>query len=99
MATTAQPLTAENLMRLSRLGHRCELVGGELRKMPPAGNIHGKLTMRIAGPLFQHVEEQRLGVVYAAETGFNMRCSVWLTVRRSGSRGTSLRSFPRALKS
>jgi len=72
MATTAQPLTAENLLRLSRPGRRYELVRGELKEMPPAGNIHGKLTMRIAGPLFEHVEKERLGVVYAAETGFKL---------------------------
>jgi Uma2 family endonuclease len=38
--------------------------------MTPAGHPHGRIAMRIAAQLFQHVEERGLGTVYAAETGF-----------------------------
>jgi Uma2 family endonuclease len=38
--------------------------------MSPAGSTHGRLAMRIAAHLFQHVETHHLGTVYAAETGF-----------------------------
>lgn len=38
--------------------------------MTPAGHTHGRVAMRAAWPLAQHVEERGLGVVYAAETGF-----------------------------
>jgi Uma2 family endonuclease len=38
--------------------------------MAPAGHPHGRIAMRIAAHLFQHVEASRLGAVYAAETGF-----------------------------
>ena len=51
-------------------GSRYELVRGELRTMKPAGHPHGRVAMRIAWPLAQHVEERGLGTVYAAETGF-----------------------------
>jgi Uma2 family endonuclease len=53
-------------------GFRYELVHGELRRMHPAGNVHGRVTMRFAWRLAQYVEENRLGTVYAAETGFRL---------------------------
>lgn len=51
-------------------GFRYELVRGELRRMTPAGSEHGRIAVRITWRLAQHVEEKRLGAVYAAETGF-----------------------------
>jgi Uma2 family endonuclease len=51
-------------------GHRSELVRGDLRTMTPAGRSHGRIALRKAWPLAQHVEERGLGTVYAAETGF-----------------------------
>jgi Uma2 family endonuclease len=63
-------MTAEELLRMPDDGHRYELVRGELRTMTPAGHPHGRIAMRIAAQLFQHVEERGLGTVYAAETGF-----------------------------
>lgn len=38
--------------------------------MAPAGYEHGQLAVRITWRLAQHVETHRLGVVFAAETGF-----------------------------
>ena len=59
-------------MRMPADGHRYELVKGELTKMPPAGNIHGKRTMRLGWRLARHVEANDLGIVFAAETGFRL---------------------------
>ena len=63
-------LTAEDLWELPDDGYRYELVKGVLRKMPPAGFEHGTRTMGIGWRLAQHVSENRLGHVLAAETGF-----------------------------
>lgn len=72
MAVKAQEMTAEKLLRMPDDGFRYELIKGELRKMSPAGSEHGKLAVRITASLFQHVEANDLGVVYAAETGFKL---------------------------
>jgi Uma2 family endonuclease len=62
--------TAEELLRMPDDGFRYELVRGELRKMPPAGSEHGVIAMDIGVSLGNHVKANRLGRVYAAETGF-----------------------------
>ncbi len=72
MSTTVQNITATELLRLSADGRRYELIRGALRQMAPAGPTHGRLAMRIAAHLFQHVEAHNLGTVYAAETGFQL---------------------------
>jgi len=72
MSTTVQSMTAADLLRLPADGRRYELIRGELRQMAPAGPTHGRLAMRIAAHLFQHVEAHHLGTVYAAETGFQL---------------------------
>ncbi|MFV1966721.1 MAG: Uma2 family endonuclease [Pirellulaceae bacterium] len=70
MANTMDQLTAEQLASMPDNGKRCELVGGVLHMMSPAGGRHG----RIAGKLFlrvgNHVERHKLGETFAAETGF-----------------------------
>jgi Uma2 family endonuclease len=74
MATTsqvAQLLTAEDLLRMPADGFRYELVRGELRKMPPAGDIHGKIAGKF-WRLGRYVEEHHLGAFYVAETGFQL---------------------------
>lgn len=70
MTVSAPLMTAGELARLPEDGYRYELVKGELRKMPPAGEEHGGVAMRIGWRLAKHVEENGLGKVYAAETGF-----------------------------
>src|SRR5215210_9215561 len=70
MSTTTQLTTAEELLAMPDDGFRYELVGGELRRMAPAGHHHGRLTVNVTIPLGQHVREHGLGSVYAAETGF-----------------------------
>lgn len=72
MATTVQRMTAEELFRMPDDGFRYELIRGELRRMSPAGHQHGRIAMNITLPLAQHVKGHRLGVVYAAETGFKL---------------------------
>jgi Uma2 family endonuclease len=72
MSTATELLTADDLLRQPHDGYRYELVKGELIKMPPAGNIHGKRTMRLGWRLAHHVEANDLGVVFAAETGFRL---------------------------
>jgi Uma2 family endonuclease len=64
--------TAEELLRLPDDGTRRELVRGELREMTLAGNEHGYVALRIASRLERHVDANRLGRVYAAETGFKI---------------------------
>lgn len=43
--------------------------------MSPASQKHGRLGMRVSGPLDRYVEEHRLGAVFAAETGFRLASS------------------------
>ena len=72
MATAQQLVTAEELLRMPDDGYRYELVRGELRKMAPAGYLHGRIAINITTPLDQHVRAHTLGTVYAAETGFKL---------------------------
>ena len=72
MSATVKPMTAEDLLRMPDDGFCYELVRGELRKMTPAGQRHGRIAAIITGSLIQHVSANKLGVVYAAETGFQL---------------------------
>jgi len=72
MATTHHLMTAEELLRLPDDGYRYELVRGELRRMAPAGHIHGRVAINVTTPLDRHVRAHDLGVVCAAETGFKL---------------------------
>jgi len=72
MSTEVKLMTADELLAMPDDGFVYELIKGELIKMSPPGHEHGLVTMNIAGPLYQHVDANRLGVVYAAETGFQI---------------------------
>ncbi len=65
-------MTEEELLRLPRGQYRYELINGELKTMSPAGHNHGRVTMRIASPLARFVWDNKLGEVFAAETGFKL---------------------------
>lgn len=71
--TTTRPLTAEELLMLPETENGStvyyELIRGELKKMSPTGGTHGLLCMRLGRVLGNYVEENRLGVVLAPETG------------------------------
>ncbi|MEA2206398.1 MAG: hypothetical protein QOE77_3174 [Blastocatellia bacterium] len=74
MSTVADKiLTAEDLLKLPRGTFRYELIEGELKQMSPAGHKHGKIIVRLTAPLAKHVQDNMLGEVYAAETGFKLR--------------------------
>ena len=70
MSTTIQQMTAEDLLKMPDDGFRYELVRGDLRRMSPAGHKHGRIAMKVATRLDNHVTANQLGAVYAAETGF-----------------------------
>ena len=73
MSTIAPAGTAEQLLAMPEDGWRYELVDGELRRMSPAGQEHGRVAMNFGARLAQFVRERALGVVFAAETGFLLR--------------------------
>jgi Uma2 family endonuclease len=72
MDIVRQQVNADELLHMPSDGFRYELVRGELRRMTPAGSEHGRIAVRITWRLARHVEENRLGTVYAAETGFRL---------------------------
>jgi Uma2 family endonuclease len=65
-------VTADELLRMPDDGFRYELVKGELKRMSPTGDEHGRVTMEMAYALYQFVKLNNLGRVYAAETGFKL---------------------------
>jgi Uma2 family endonuclease len=70
MSTVTEPVTAEQFWELARDGQRKELVKGEVRLMPPAGAEHGFVAMSFGARLTLFVQSNKLGAVFAAETGF-----------------------------
>ena len=65
-------MSAEALLALPRGRLRRELIQGELKEMAPAGHQHGHVAHEIALSLGLHVKANKLGRVYAAETGFKL---------------------------
>src|SRR3982751_5222344 len=72
MTAIVPPMTAEELLRVPDDGFRYELLRGEPRKMAPASHEHGRIAINISTPLDQHTRANKLGRVYAAETGFKV---------------------------
>ncbi len=69
-ATITKPMSADELLAMPDDGYRYELVRGELKRMSPAGDEHGRVGMELAIPLGAHVKKNKLGKLYLAETGF-----------------------------
>ena len=70
MTTRTTTITAEQLSEMPENGKRYELILGELRMMSPAGGRHGRVAHNVGLILGSHVRRAKLGVVFAAETGF-----------------------------
>ena len=70
MAVQTRLITAEEFERLPFSERHVELVRGEIVEMPPAGYEHGGVGMSLAWRLGAFVEQNSLGRVYLAETGF-----------------------------
>jgi Uma2 family endonuclease len=70
MLVQEQLLTVEELETMAGEPGRIELVKGELVKMPPAGHEHGEIAGNTFGRVWSFVKKNRLGRLYAAETGF-----------------------------
>jgi Uma2 family endonuclease len=74
MAVERKLMTAEELLRLpSGMGKRHELIDGELRTMAPPGGPHGASGGWTWGHLYRFVDDNALGQVFLAETGFLFR--------------------------
>ena len=67
-----QPMTADELLRTPLPDKRVELVRGVLVVREPAGFRHGAVSAALARLLGDHVAGDRLGLVLAAETGFQL---------------------------
>ena len=63
-------MTADELFRLPDDDFHYELVRGELKKTSPAGELHSRISRRIATRLSLYVEERKLGDVYGADLGY-----------------------------
>jgi Uma2 family endonuclease len=72
MSTATRPTTADELLRMPHDGFRYDLVEGELRKMSPPGSVHGFITVEVTVRLGDYVSRNKLGGVFAAETGFRI---------------------------
>lgn len=70
MSRHTRGVTADELLTMPENGRRYELVEGELHMMSPAGGRHGRIALKLARRLGDHVEQHGLGETFAAETGF-----------------------------
>ncbi len=62
-------LTAEDLLRLDAQGVRGELVRGVFCETMSAGQLHGKLALRLGARLLDHAEAHGLGTVVGTDSG------------------------------
>lgn len=64
-------ITANELLELSaRDENRYELIHGKVRMMSPAGDEHGYMVSSVNARMHIYAEDNILGYVFAAETGF-----------------------------
>src|SRR5882672_4435338 len=72
MSIATQHVTAGEFLQMPNGAYRLELVEGEIRKMSPAGGLHGYLSIEIGSRLSEAVKRGQLGCVLGAETGFRI---------------------------
>jgi Uma2 family endonuclease len=72
MTTIEKLVSAAELFQMPDLG-RCELVRGELIRMPPAGFKHGLIVINLSSLLDNFVKSRNLGKITGAETGFHIQ--------------------------
>lgn len=63
-------VSAEDLLTSRVPEKHVELVAGVVRRMTPAGGIHGAIAAELLVAVGNYVRERRMGRVFAAETGF-----------------------------
>ncbi len=69
---TTPLMTAEQLLQANIPNKSTELVRGVLVVREPPGGRHGSVTMNLAIQLGIHVQRERAGQLFAAETGFTL---------------------------
>ena len=72
METISNFVTAARLVEQQGDGYRYELIRGEVMRMSPTGGKHGVIAHRIGRLLGNWAEQQGIGLVFAAETGFKL---------------------------
>jgi Uma2 family endonuclease len=72
MSTATKLMTAEELIRLPKLGELYELIRGVLRTMTSAGFGHGAVEVNLLISLALHVRTHDLGMVVGGDTGFQI---------------------------
>ena len=72
MVAATRRMTAEDLLLMPDDGFRYELVRGELRKMSPAGHVHGEYAGYMSVSMGYHVLMHNLGKIYVADAGFQL---------------------------
>ena len=70
--TTANVVTAEELLYLNLPDKQTELVRGKLIVREPPGYQHGLVALEIARLIANHARDHDLGIAVAAETGFKL---------------------------
>lgn len=70
--TKSELKTAADLHNMPDHGGRNELVQGEIVPMSPASTNHGNIAMRLGATLWHYTDQNNLGRVFAAETGFTL---------------------------
>jgi Uma2 family endonuclease len=62
--------TAKQLFEMPENNDKIELIKGKVIRMLPTGGKHGVIATRLGGILYFYVEQNNLGLVCAAATGF-----------------------------
>jgi Uma2 family endonuclease len=72
MSTAKRLITADELIRMPEDEFRYELVKGELRRKPLGGLTHSMVSSNLVFELHRFAKANRLGVVLASNTGFQL---------------------------